>query len=136
MSKNDWNTLLAAKDWDGIGAILDERPGAVRHLVSRLTLPDGELLDTTLMSFQVVAKVFDKERTLDLLRRLMWMLNEESGNNCPNAALAIAHIAQVHPDWVAPHVPSLKVHADDPGELMSKTVRKALTIINRASKKK
>lgn len=132
MAKDELIKAIAAADWNRIGQILDERPGMTRHVVSQLHTSSPEMLENVLQSFQVIAKVIDREKLLDLLRRLMWMLNEESGNNCPAAALAIAHVAMVDPEAVAPHVPSMKVFAEDPSERMRTTVRKALSIIRNA----
>ncbi len=47
------------------------------------------------------------ERARPLLDRLMWALNDESGNHCPGAAVAIAEIALGRPDEAAGFLPVL-----------------------------
>ncbi len=64
-----------------------------------------------------MAETIEEERILDVVRSLMWILNEVSGNNCPNAALALSHIAQINPQAVLLHVPVLEIYADDPSFL-------------------
>jgi len=59
----------------------------------------------------------------------MWMLNEESGNNCPNAALALAAIAEVDPEAVRPHLPVLRLYAADPSSRMRTIIQRALAEI-------
>jgi hypothetical protein len=126
--------LVHHSDFDGLKLLLEKSPGKSRKLLSLLHETNQSALDNVLKSFEIVAKVFEREKLLDLLRRLMWMLNEESGNNCPNAALAIAHISLVDRDAVMPHVPVLRVYADDPSEQMREPVRKSISIIENASK--
>jgi hypothetical protein len=134
MSRQEIEQAIQAKNWPEVGRLLDTRPGLFRHLVKGLHETRPESLEKNLQAFQIAAKVMDRERILDQVRRLMWMLNEESGNFCPNAALALAHIAQVEPEYIEPHLPSLRVHAEDPSEDMRHVVRKAVSMIQRALK--
>jgi hypothetical protein len=134
MKKDEINRIIDSGDYPALGQLFIDQPSKVRILLGRLSLTDDLKLTRTLDAFQIAAKVFEHERLLDLCRKLMWMLNEESGNNCPNAALALGHIAQVDPGAVEPHVPVLQVYAEDPSELIRVTVRKALPMIRRASK--
>jgi len=135
MRNDEFDKMIDRADWPGVGQILIDHPGYTRHLVSRLHHPGKEKQRRTLEAFQIAAKVLDRERTLDLLRRLMWMLNEESGNFCPQASLAVGHIAQVDPEAVKPHLPSLQVYAEDPSELMRFPARKAVSLVQRALKR-
>ncbi|MFC2170558.1 hypothetical protein ACFLQJ_01105 [Calditrichota bacterium] len=123
-------------NWTELAALLDDKPGQVRRLISRLHTTSESKLAATLDGFQIVARIFERERLLDLCRRLMWMLNEESANFCPNAALALGHIATVDVSVVEPHLPVLKIYADDPSEMMRTPVRKGITIIQQALKRK
>jgi len=126
--------LVNGSNYDELSKLLQDSPGKVRKLLSLLHETNPTSLERVFKSFEVVAKVFDREKLLDLLRRLMWMLNEESGNNCPNAALAVAHISLVDRDAVMPHVPVLRVYADDPSSQMREPVRRSISIIENASK--
>jgi hypothetical protein len=132
MSRAAFEQAIATRNWPEVGRLLDEHPGYMRHLIKGLHETNPARLEKTLLAFQIATKVLDEEKIRDQGRRLMWMLNEESGNYCPNAALALGHIAQVRPDIVQPHVPSLQVHAEDPSESMHTVVRKGLAMVQRA----
>ncbi|MDP8208189.1 MAG: hypothetical protein P9L92_16100 [Candidatus Electryonea clarkiae] len=132
MQKNEFNKIVDDGNWQALGQLLLDSPGQARRLISRLHTTSEPKLAATLDGFQITAKVFERERLLDLCRKLMWMLNEESANFCPNAALALGHIAQVDPEAVEPHLPSLQIHADDPSEMMRIPVRKGITLIRMA----
>ncbi len=129
------DNYLDNQDYTSLGRLLLENPGKIRKLYSRLHETNETKLNKTLDGFQIAAKVMKKEKLLDIIRRLMWMLNEESGNNCPNAALALGHIAQVNPDLVQPHMQVLSIYANDPSEQLHKPVRKALSMIHMAMMK-
>lgn len=132
MSREKIEVFLERSDWSGLGELLVEKPGQVRRLIANLHEANDKSLKRTLGGFQIAAQVLPREKLLDLVRRLMWMLNEESGNNCPNAALALGHIAQVDAEAVEPHLPVLYVYADDPSSQMRATVRKGIAMVKMA----
>ncbi len=133
MQKDAFDQAVDLRNYPEIGRLLDERPGRLRKLISRLHETGEHRLQATLEAYQIAAQVLDREKILDHARRLMWILNEESGNNCPNAALALAHIAQVLPGDIAPHMPVLRVYADDPSPQLREPVRQAISMIRRAA---
>ena len=125
-------SALEGVNKDELANLLRDHPGSVRFLVNGLHTSDEDRLDRVLDGFRTAADVLDEEKRLDLARRLMWLLNEESGNNCPNAALALAAMAEIHPDSIKPHLPVLRVYADDPSDYLSTACRKAVAIIKQA----
>ncbi len=133
MERDILDAAINDRNYPEIGRLLDERPGRLRKLMSRLHETGEMKLEATLEAYQIAAKVLDRETMLDHARRLMWMLNEESGNNCPNAALALGHIAQVIPDGIVPHLPVLRVYAEDPSPQLREPVRQAIVLIRRAA---
>lgn len=133
MRKSALEKAIIDKNYSAIAEILRKSPGKARILLSGLYETNEKQLDTILETFQVIAKVLEEERVSDLLRRLMWFLNEESGNSCPNAALAIGHIAHARYHLVEPHLPVLKIYANDPSAIMRTKVRHALAMIKIAS---
>ena len=117
------------EQWGHLADYLRKHPNAIRHLLSGLHTTDSSTLTGILHAFAITASTIDRERLLDLNRRLMWLLNEESGNHCPNAALALAEIAQVQPETVLPHLPVLKVYTEDPSPGIREACRKAVARI-------
>lgn len=109
--------------------VLLEHPGRVRYLIAGLNETDPDRLEAVLTAFVTAAKALDRERLLELVRKLMWQLNEESGNNCPDAARAIARIALVDREAVMPHIPVLQLYAQDPSQRMRRCVSDALATI-------
>ncbi len=124
---------IAAGEWEQVRTMLSSKPGLQRALISALHETDSERLEPTLHAFTVLADTLQDERVRDLARKLMWMLNDESGNHCPNASLALAAIAEVRVDVVAPHVASLMVHANDPGDHMASVCAEAVRRIEAIS---
>jgi len=124
--------LVENNDFEALKELLKKNPRKTRKLIARLHETDRQKLNSVLKGFQVVAETLEREKLLDIVRRLMWMLNEESGNNCPNAALALAHIAQKDPQAIAPHLPVLKVYSEDPSSQMREPVRWAIAMIKMA----
>lgn len=128
--RDEMRMAVDREDWDEVRRMLTQSSGSLRVLLSGLHHPDKTALARVLHGFRIAAQVLAPERLLDLLRRLMWLLNEESGNNCPAAALAIAEIATVAPDAVAPHLPVLRVYANDPSSRMRDCITQALARID------
>ncbi len=116
-------------DQETIHRVLSAHPGRVRYLIAGLNETDPDRLEAVLAAFVTAAGTLERERRLELVRKLMWQLNEESGNNCPDAALAIARIALVDREAVMPHIPVLQLYAQDPSQRMRRSVSSALASI-------
>jgi len=125
-------SALAESDWPALRRCLVERPGAARHLIAALHTADEAASRRAARGFEELAHALEREKLLDQVRRLMWMLNEESGNNCPPAALALGHVARVLPEAVLPHLPVLELYAGDPSERMRRWVREGIRMIREA----
>lgn len=131
--KNRFTKAVHSGQMDALTTLLQEHPGGVRFLISGLHATDEIELGRVLVGFRTASDVLDEERRLDLARRLMWLLNEESGNNCPNAALALAAMANCHPEAILPHLPVLRVYAEDPSDYIGSACRKAIAQIKVAA---
>lgn len=119
--------LVDAGEWTSLRDRLRQRPGKVRSLLSMLHEVDSDRLAAVFVAFErAVPDAFDEERLRDLARKLMWLLNEESGNHCPAAALALAALGRARPDIVEAHRPVLGVYATDPSPGMAEACRVAL----------
>ncbi len=55
------------------------------------------------------------EATREIVRRLLWALNDESGTNGAPALAALGEIGRRAPDLIAPYVPALVETVDDAG---------------------
>ena len=72
--------LLRAGDIDGLNGLLSREPGAIRHLIGRLWDNDDEMRALAARGLGAAA-VAHPEQARDLVRRLMWALNDESAMN-------------------------------------------------------
>ncbi|GBE30780.1 MAG TPA: hypothetical protein ENH10_04445 [Bacteroidetes bacterium] len=129
--QKDIVSAIEAEAWEDIRTMLASQPGLHRYIIARLYETDAAQMERTLRSFEIIAETFERERLLDLARRLLWMLNDESGNHCPNSALAMAHIARVHYQVIEPHIPVMRFHATDPGDRMAAICQEALDMIEK-----
>ncbi len=109
--------LLADGQLDEIAALSETSPNVVSAVVSRLYEAD------TLARFRaadalgrVASRVVIKDRTgvEQLLRKLAWSLNEESGATAWGAPHAIGEVARVDAGWASQYHPLLLSYLDDP----------------------
>jgi hypothetical protein len=100
---------------------------AVRLVVGRLWDPDAEIRGRAARTVGRAAAAHG-EIGLDLIRRLMWSLNDESATNGVYAVPALGEIGHRAPDMLAPFVPGMVSLARDDGlrlELLSALLRVA-----------
>lgn len=116
--------------WADYRELIRENTGLYRHLISRLHDPEPEHRNKTFRAFEETAFAWPEKRIAELTRKLMWLLNEESGNHCPAAAIALAHIGKVRLNIVLPHRPILAVYTNDPSESIATACREALAMID------
>jgi hypothetical protein len=98
--------LLRAGDEQSLGALVADEPRATRYLLGRLWDPDEALRRRSARALGVVA-ASHPAIGLDLTRRLMWALNDESATNGRYAIAALAEIGHSHPRLIAPFVAPL-----------------------------
>ena len=105
--------LLRAGDQQALGALATDQPQATRYLLGRLWDPDESIRLHAARAIGVAA-VSHREIGVDLLRRLMWGLNDESATNGRYGIPAVAEIGFNVPDLAAPFIaPLASVSWDD-----------------------
>ena len=98
--------LLRAGDEQALGALAAREPRTARFLLGRLWDPDEAMRRHAAWAFGKAA-ASHPEIGLDLLRRLMWALNDESATNGLYGITAVAEIGLNDPELVAPFIAPL-----------------------------
>jgi hypothetical protein len=106
--------LLQQGREDAVAEIAAADPRALRPLVGRLWDSDREI---RLRAARVIghAAASHPDLGVDLIRRLMWALNDESATNGVHAVPALGEIGRQAPDLLEPFVPSIVALAWDDG---------------------
>jgi len=97
----DSNTEVLEKE-------LKNHPGLIRKVQRLLYHADEDVRWGAARTFGLAAEIFETEKMKDLIRQLVWMINEESGNNCWFAPQALGEIGRVKPELVEDFVECLK----------------------------
>ncbi len=118
--------MLRTGDMEGLAALTEERPAAVRHLLGRLWDPDPAIRSCAAEAVGTAA-VQHPELGVELLRRFSWALNDESATNGIFAIPAMAAIAVRGPEMAEAFVGQLVVAMEDPG--LEAEAKKALEMI-------
>jgi hypothetical protein len=106
--------LLRAGDERALGALASSQPRAIRFLLGRLWDPDEAVRHRAARALGVAA-ASHREVGRDLLRRLMWALNDESATNGLYGIPALAEIGYRDPELIRPFVAPLASLAWDDG---------------------
>ncbi len=106
--------LLSAGCGDELAGLVAENPRAVRHLVGRLWDPDPGIRNAAARALGE-AGARHPELGSDVVRRLLWALNDESGADGRPGLLGLGWLGRVSPDLLEPHVPALVSMAWDRG---------------------
>ena len=106
--------LLRGGDGSGLERLVAERAAAVRHLQGRLWDPEASIRRRAAEALAAAAQAHP-ERGRDLLRRLLWALNDESATNGRYAVPALAEIGVRCPTLIEPFVGSMVRLLEDDG---------------------
>lgn len=106
--------LLRDGRTEALGRLVDASPRALRTLVGRLWDPDAAIRGRAAQAIGDAA-VDHPELALEIVRRLMWALNDESATNGVYGIPALAEIGRRLPETIAPFVPALVSMFSDPG---------------------
>jgi hypothetical protein len=122
--------LLRAGDEQALGALVADEPRAARFLLGRLWDPDDAMRRRAARGLGLAA-ASHPEIGIDLTRRLMWALNDESATNGLFGIPAIAEIGFHSPQLISPFVAPLASLAWDDGLRLE--ILRALTRISESA---
>lgn len=114
--KNEIRQLLANRDLDAIRSLGARRKRVLGVLVSVTYDPDPELAWRAVEAMGLVSERIARknpEFVRSHLRRLHWLLSEESGGICRHAPQAMAEIVRRSPDLFADYAPIVCSLLDD-----------------------
>ena len=106
--------LLRRGDGAGLERLVTERAATVRHLQGRLWDPDESIRRQAATALAAAAAAHP-ELGRDLLRRLLWALNDESATNGRYAVPALAEVGVRCPTLIEPFVGSMVRLLEDDG---------------------
>lgn len=122
--------LLRVGDEQTLGALASQEPRATRFLLGRLWDPNEGIRQRAARALGIVA-ASHPEIGIDLTRRLMWALNDESATNGLYGIPAVAEIGYNNPELIAPFIAPLASLSWDDG--LRREIIRALTRIAEAA---
>jgi hypothetical protein len=104
--------------------LVESEPRAIRYFVGMSYHSDPEIRKTATRGVALAARHHPK-LVQDIIRRLVWAMNDESATNALTAPEVLQAIADERPELLLPMVPDLTRLAADPGlqEGLAKTLR-------------
>lgn len=130
MSKARIKARLVAEDWDGLLALAREKsPPVVRYLLGRLSSAEREEKFRAVEGLGRVVEdpeLFDESHALELMRRLVWAMNDESGTVPYGMPEAIAEICMRRPELRGSYVPILGSFLVDPELLQTGPIERGV----------
>jgi hypothetical protein len=132
LDRDELRTALRENDREQIKSELKKRPSLIRKIQRLLYDMDEDVRWGAARAFGYAALIFDEEKTRMLLRQLVWMINEESGNNCWFAPQAIGEIGRHKPKLVKDFVGCLMEFHKYPDSKIREGIEYAFRILHDA----
>jgi hypothetical protein len=114
--KDDMRVLLQTGADARLAELVRSSPRTVRHLVARLWDSD-EVVGARAARALGDAALAHPALVREVIRRLMWALNDESGTRGGPGLIGLGEIGRRSPDLIAPYVAALVACKDDRGLL-------------------
>jgi hypothetical protein len=95
-------------------SLVAAEPRAIRHLLGMTYHPEPAKRDAAARGLALASRYHPK-LVQEVVRRLVWAMNDESGTNALTAPRVIQAIAEEEPQLLLPLVPDLTRLAADPG---------------------
>jgi len=108
LNKESLREALKSNDLEMLKAELAKYPSLIRKIQRMLYDLDEEVRWGAARAFGIAATIFEVEKMKNLIRQLVWMINEESGNNCWFAPQALGEIGRMRPELIADFIPCLQ----------------------------
>ena len=132
IDKTELRKIIKASDMVTVKEALQENPGTIRKIQRMLYDIDEEVRWGAARAFGIASTVLEIEKVKDILRQLVWMINEESGNNCWFAPQAIGEIGRLRPDLVEDFIGCLKEFHKYPDSKIKEGIDYAFDIFREA----
>ena len=132
LTREELKLALKNDKRESIQAGLKRNPSLIRKIQRLLYDMDEDVRWGAARAFGYAADVFGEEKMKDLLRQLVWMINEESGNNCWFAPQAIGEIGRHKPEWVKDFIPCLQEFHKYPDSKIQEGIEYAFQILRNA----
>jgi len=134
MSKEELETILRNNELERLRKEIRDKPQTVRRLMGFLYHPELEVRDAAAKGFGIAAQILPIEKLKDLIRRMMWMINDESGSCCWHVPHALGEIGYHNSAAIQDFIGSLSYYADDPDNTLSTGIKEALKRINQTNR--
>ena len=106
--------LVEGAKLDELDLLLGVEPRAVRYLVGLTYRPETEIRRAACRGVALAAR-YHPDLVQQVVRRLIWAMNDESGTNALTAPEVVKAIAAERPELLLPLVPDLTRLAADEG---------------------
>jgi hypothetical protein len=131
-NKSDIKDYLLHEQWDELESALKQKPALIRHIMGFLYHVEEEMRWRAVKAFGIAAVILHDEKLKDLLRRMMWSMNDESGTCCWFIPQAVGEIGYQRPELIEDFLPGLVYFKNDPDEQLRNGVFWALDRIAEA----
>ena len=101
-------------EFEAMEELVAEEPRAVRHLLGMTYHPEAEKRNVAARGLALASR-YHPRLLQEVVRRLVWAMNDESGTNALTAPEVIQAIADEEPQLLVPVVPDLTRLAADSG---------------------
>jgi hypothetical protein len=118
--------LVRERRFDELDELVAEKPRTVRHLLSLSYQPDDEIREAAAQGLARATR-HHPDLLQNVVRRLIWAMNEESGTNAQSAPAVLQAIAEEDAEFLLPVLPDLIRLAADEG--LYRGLAKTLLII-------
>jgi hypothetical protein len=106
--------LVAQGEIEKLGALVAEEPRAIRHLVGCTYQTDEQIRAVACRAIGRASR-HHPDLVQQVVRRLIWAMNDESGTNSLTAPEVVKAVAEESPELLLPLVPDLTRLAADEG---------------------
>jgi cobyrinic acid a,c-diamide synthase len=106
--------LVAHGELEKLDTLVSENPRAIRYLLGLSYRPDEEIRSVAARGIALAGK-HHPGLVQNVIRRLVWAMNEESGANALTAPVVLQAIAEEQPELLLPMVPDILRLAADNG---------------------
>ena len=98
MDKVELDDILSGKNSAVLRKLVEGSPRLMRQLYSRLHHQNVAVREGAAKALGISSGRLERYKVNNLINRLIWSLNDESGNYCPHASIALREILKNRPE--------------------------------------